>query len=289
MDMTKLDDSTSADSARQASDDAAREAGVTVIQLQESEDLAAAERLLAEVWRVDATEPPMTSTLMKAFVHSGNYVAGAFLEGQLVAASAGFLGRGNDGVYLHSHITGVAPNLQVRGVGFALKQHQRAWALERGIDTIRWTFDPLVRRNGFFNITKLGAEITGYHANFYGVMRDGINDGDDTDRCVVTWKLDSRRAMDAAAGAHPDQPEDLVATKTIVTASPNGDPIVSQHEGPCLLAFVPADIVRLRQDDPRKASAWREALRDGFMWAFDRGYAVTGITRAGCYVLRKVI
>lgn len=287
MDLAGVDHIDLSASARSASDEAARRAGVTVFMLQESEDIHAAHRLFGEIWNVDGSEPVMTSTLMKAFVHSGNYVSGAFFDGNLVAASVGFVGQVDNGVYLHSHITGVVPRLQVRGVGFAVKQHQRAWALDQGLGTITWTFDPLVRRNGYFNITKLGAEITGYHTNFYGLMQDGINNGDDSDRCVVTWRLDSRRAIDAAAGASPDQPLDLAAAETIVTESPDGDPVLNRGEGQLLMAFVPRDIVQLRRDDPRKASAWREAVRDAFMRAFDRGYVVTGMARQGCYVLRR--
>ena len=44
---------------------------------------------------------------------------------------------------LHSHIAGVIRG-PWRNVGFALKLHQRAWALRRGIAEIAWTYDPLV-------------------------------------------------------------------------------------------------------------------------------------------------
>ena len=78
-----------------------------------------------------------------------------------------------------------------RNVGYALKLHQRAWALQRGIATITWTFDPLVRRNAYFNLAKLGVRATRYLPNFYGAMQDPINAGDDTDRLLVDWDLAS--------------------------------------------------------------------------------------------------
>ena len=68
----------------------------------------------------------------------------------------------------------MAPSHQGTAVGFVLKQHQRSWALERDIDTIEWTFDPLVRRNAYFNLTKLGARLVGYVDNFYGKLHDGV-------------------------------------------------------------------------------------------------------------------
>ncbi len=56
-----------------------------------------------------------------------------------------------------------------------MKLHQRAWAIARGIPVIEWTFDPLVARNAYFNIRKLGAMPVEYLPNFYGIMGDGIN------------------------------------------------------------------------------------------------------------------
>src|SRR5580658_9591199 len=45
--------------------------------------------------------------------------------------------------YLHSHMVGVLDEYQNRGVGRLLKLAQREDALERGINLIEWTFDPL--------------------------------------------------------------------------------------------------------------------------------------------------
>ena len=48
------------------------------------------------------------------------------------------------------------------------------------MDTIVWTFDPLVRRNARLNLIKLGADVDGFEVDFYGNMDDGINSGDPT-------------------------------------------------------------------------------------------------------------
>jgi hypothetical protein len=63
---------------------------------------------------------------------------------------------------LHSHVTGVVDSMRHAGVGRAIKLHQRDWAAERGLDWITWTFDPLVRRNAWFNIAILGADVHSY-------------------------------------------------------------------------------------------------------------------------------
>ena len=59
-------------------------------------------------------------------------------------------------------------------VGHALKMHQRRWALERGLSTITWTFDPLVARNAYFNLAKLGATPVHYYEDFYGELGDEL-------------------------------------------------------------------------------------------------------------------
>src|SRR6266542_3171738 len=105
---------------------------------------------------------------------SDNYVAGAMRDRRMVGASVGFLHPAGGVFGLHSHITGVRAAARGRGAGFALKQHQRAWALARDLPVVTWTFDPLVRRNAFLNLVKLGAEVVEYLPDFYGPMGDGI-------------------------------------------------------------------------------------------------------------------
>ena len=87
-----------------------------------------------------------------------------------------------------------------RSVGFALKVHQRAWCLRRGVRVIAWTYDPLIRRNAYFNLVKLGARPVEYLRNFYGAMDDAINGGTETDRLLVHWDLGSDLAAAACAG-----------------------------------------------------------------------------------------
>ena len=75
-------------------------------------------------------------------------------------------------------MAGVVDGYRNRHVGTAIKLHQRAWALSCGIDTVVWSFDPLVRRNARLNVQKLGTHVRDYMPNFYGNMDDAINAGD---------------------------------------------------------------------------------------------------------------
>ena len=91
--------------------------------------------------------------------HAGGYVAAAYDGEQVVGGSLGFLARHLGEPALHSHVTGILPGVRRTGLGRAMKLHQRAWAAEHGLAWVTWTFDPLVRRNAWFNIGVLGAEV----------------------------------------------------------------------------------------------------------------------------------
>ena len=274
--------------AREASDAAARRAAVTLQPVEGLDDIAAVSELFAQIWERSG-EPPTSTELLRALSHSGNYVVAAHQDGRPVGALIGFLGRGNGGgPHLHSHILGVRAGARVGGVGFALKVHQRAWALERRIASIVWTFDPLARGNAFFNLAKLAAVGDEYHVNFYGAMPDIINDGDESDRLVVRWALADADVQAAAAGS-PRQPDvdGLRASGAVVALSvgPDGAAVRGAQDGDILLAQIPADAVTLRRADPAAAMAWRRELRGVMTNALARGLAVRGVTRDGWYVL----
>jgi predicted GNAT superfamily acetyltransferase len=147
-----------------------------------------------------------------------------------------------------------------------------------------------VSRNAYFNVTKLGARLTGYYANFYGAMDDGINSGDETDRCVATWDLTGERVVSAAAGAHAQPDIDALRAAGVpvrLYAGPGGEPCVEEVGGDRLLLQLPSDIVALRHSDELLARSWREVLRETLVHAFADSYEVTAVTRAGWYVLTR--
>lgn len=250
---------------------------IEVRLLEDPAEHRAASALLAATWRLDVDQSPVSGELLRALAFTGGYVAGAFRDGELLGASAGFLTPAG---HLHSHITGVAPGLEGAGLGLALKHHQRAWCTERGIDVVEWTYDPLVRRNGWFNVAKLGATVEQYLHSFYGAMPDGINAGDESDRGLVRWDL---RAPGGRAVLEP------VGATVLLDVDADGAPVPTGAGlgGPVLLVAAPADIVGLRTSDPAAARAWRLAVRATFGAALDAGYAATAMTPAGQYLLER--
>lgn len=258
-------------------------AGVVVRRLDTLDGVRAAEALFSEVWRSPG-KPPLSAEVMRAVEHAGGYVTGAYDGHRMLAASSGFLALAGDGrVVLHSHISGVLPDAQGRRLGWALKQHQRAWALERGIKTITWTFDPLVRRNAWFNLAKLGASGVEYLVDFYGPMDDGLNRGEPTDRLFTQWDLLAPTAVAATAGGTVVRDG---AEVTLVLDERDGWPVAVESPTPgATLIRLPADVEKLRNEVPAAASAWRMAVRDALAPLLDAGRRVDGITVDGCLVV----
>lgn len=283
-----------ADTAAAAVDAAAvvaDRAKVRVVELNTLSALGAAAQLYQDVWQTDTRAAPVSPDLMRALSHAGGYVAGAYDDGRLVAASLGFHTGGPE-AGLHSHISAVLPDVQGRDVGLALKLHQRGWALERGLATISWTYDPLLRRNAWFNIGKLGARVIGYLVDFYGVMEDAQNAGDESDRAVALWDLSAPSVVDIASGRRHEPDAEQLLQRGAVAAlrmDADGRPVALQPptDAPCVLAMLPPDIQRLRSGDPTLARQWREASRETLEPLLAGRYVATGFTRTGWYVLEE--
>ena len=256
-------------------------------EVRELEDLRRLADLFAVVWGRPG-EPPMSSDILKALAHSGNYVSGAFADGRLIGGLVGWLGGDpRHELHMHSHILGVLPDNEARGLGFELKQHQRRWCLERGVKVMEWTTDPLVRRNAYFNLTKLGAEAPRYLTDFYGRMRDGINAGDESDRLLIRWQLDSPKAEAAASRDAKDPDVESAGGEPVLSAGQQGEPVLTRSSSRVLLCETPADIVAMRREHPALAREWRIAMRSALGGALDAGYLITGATRIGWYQLEK--
>ena len=255
-------------------------------ELTELDDLRELAELFAIVWERPG-EPPITSDVLRALSHSGNYVAGARSGGRLIGGIAGWLGMHDGGeLHLHSHILGVLPGDDAKGLGFALKQHQRTWCLARSVSAVEWTFDPLIRRNAHFNFTKLGAQASRYLIDFYGRMEDGINAGDESDRILIRWELDSARTRAAADGSAVDTaaPPDAASALRVGLS---GEPEAHAAQGRSVLVQVPEDIVAVRRRDAALGRRWRLAVREVLGDALARGYRVTGFTRTFEYLLER--
>jgi predicted GNAT superfamily acetyltransferase len=254
---------------------AADTAGVEV-RLLDTAGQAEASALWQRIW--DGTV--LESHLVTALAHSGNYVAGAFAGDVMVGAAAGFFARPL-GRTMHSHVAGVTAGGAGRGVGTALKLHQRAWCLDLGLTEMTWTFDPLVARNASFNLTRLGATCDDYLVNHYGIMTDGINAGDESDRIVARWHLDRDLPV------LPPTPRADAVPALIADAEGAPASLPLPVHATAVTVALPTDIEDLRRTDPTRALAWRRAVRAELVPRLSAGWTVTAASRETGYLLER--
>jgi predicted GNAT superfamily acetyltransferase len=178
--------------------------------------------------------------VVRALAASGNVSWGAFDEDRLIGFVLGWAGVDDEGLHVHSHMLAALPERRHRGVGYALKLAQRAQALDQRITLVRWTFDPLVARNAWLNIGKLGAVVDRFERDYYGAMTDDLNAGERSDRFMVRWELERSPGPRAVSG-------------------------------PVTEIAIPADLYELRQRDPDGARRWRDDVASAAEAAIDRG------------------
>jgi predicted GNAT superfamily acetyltransferase len=233
------------------------------IQLAHSPaDAALISQVFDEVWSVKTMVSP---EIIVAALHNGAYGSVVWDGDAPIAAAFALVGKSLSDtpseLNLHSHAAGVVSARAGEGIGALLKHHQWHWARENGFATITWSFDPLVRRNAWFNMIKLGARVTDYFQNFYGELDDGINAGEQSDRVLVRWDV---------LGSQVPQSLDLVDVR-------NGDVVIA----------TPSDIETLRKVDKQHAQLWRTEQRTLFIDAVQDGFRVRGLDSDYSYVLSK--
>jgi predicted GNAT superfamily acetyltransferase len=187
----------------------------------------------------------------------GGQVLGAFDHRELVAFAFAVPGVRDRHPYLYSHMLAVRQRYRNIGLGRRLKLAQREDAVVRGLDLMEWTFDPLEIKNAYFNLERLGAIVSRYHVNQYGITSSPLQGGLPTDRLVAEWWLKSKRVEDLlATGRRPD----FTTVKTIT---------------------VPAQIYEWKADSSTRSQALQvqERNREEFQKAFAEGLAVLGYRR----------
>ncbi|MDX2160374.1 MAG: GNAT family N-acetyltransferase [bacterium] len=236
------------------------------------------------VWGLNPRDA-VPSALMHVIALHGGVVLGAYDADRLVGLLLAFPARSTDTAewLLWSHMTGIHPAYQSRGIGAALKRFQRQWALDNGYTRIGWTFDPLQRGNARFNFALLGADaaLTAqvYHVNFYGEMDDAINRGLPSDRLEVRWHL-------AQPSVHP---ADRGFAPFILSATDDQLPelhMPTTWEDRFYRVSLPVNVEGLRRAAPDKVLTWRLAVRDALQAAFAHGCQIVDFMD-DTYVLQR--
>jgi predicted GNAT superfamily acetyltransferase len=237
---------------------------IEIRQLDELEEFAAVVRLQREIWGYDDVEL-LPQRLFVVADKIGGQVLGAFDGVKMVAFCLGIPGLKAGGkYYIHSHMLGVLPDYRNTGVGRRLKLEQRLWAINRDVELIEWTFDPLQIKNAFFNIERLGVIVRRYVHNQYGTSSSVLHGGLPTDRLVPEWWIRSPRVEAVIAGHSFTRPP----TEARIA--------------------IPSNISAIIETDPAQALQIQQDIAGQFDQHFHAGLAVTGFEKtenSGTYLL----
>ena len=282
---------------------------ITIRKITSVEECEYFQELERRVWDAPEIDIMPIHTLITC-IKNGGLILGAFADdgppemGGLIGAAFGWVGvaskNGEHKTRFCSHMAGVLQEYQRTGIGLQLKLAQRKAILEMGYtDWMVWTYDPLFRANGVFNIHKLGAVCNTYYPNNYGVMLDGLNRGVPSDRCQVDWWLRSERVTNIAdketrrqaegetrsRGEQNAEPQfairnsQLDANLQVLPTKPSGDFLAPvemdlQFDGSPIALPIPDDIGAIRKADAGLSLAWRMYMRKVLIDSFAAGYAM---------------
>jgi len=259
------------------------------------------ERLQREIWGMEdiAVVP---NHLMITVQEHGGLLLGAFDGDEMIGFVFGFTCIEEELVKHCSLMCGFKRSRRFQGVGYRLKKSQREHVLSQGCYLIIWTFDPLQSLNAYFNLTKLGVITHQYCKNFYGDLRDQLNQGLQTDRFLVKWWIMSPRVKSKLALNQRRKTKEtfkcfkLEDMKVINRCEWNEDSLLECREynldleDETLLVEIPEDIGKILKKDPDLGVDWRMKTREIFEEYFSRGYIASEFTHKGnrfLYLLKK--
>jgi predicted GNAT superfamily acetyltransferase len=243
--------------------------GVTLRRVETLEEYHECLAIQQETWGVGFRELVPPAILMVA-QKLGGVCAGAFAsDGRMLGFVFGMTGL-RDGKLAHwSDMLAVRAEARGAHIGERLKHYQRDLVRAVGVDTMYWTFDPLVARNAHLNINRLGARPVEYAPDLYGTGTGSpLHAGLATDRIVVAWDL-------TRSDGAPQQPER--PGETVNPVSADGLPALNGlADAPRVRILVPRDF---DTEPNERLAAWRAVTREAFLSYLSRGYEVVGFRR----------
>jgi predicted GNAT superfamily acetyltransferase len=234
---------------------------IKVRECETNDELAECVQLQRDVFALPEIEISPVRHLVVT-KHAGGFTLGAFSGEKLVGfvlSVPAFL-HGEKAFY--SHMTAVAKDFQSLGIGAKLKWAQAARARAEGARYVKWTFQPVMARNAFFNLEKLGAVVRHYEPNFYGTDYTTSHEreekiGLDSDRLFAEWDLESEKVRKLEKGEKfEEKPE-----------------IVQKIE-------IPKDWNELVRSNPSKAVEEQKRIKEEFRAAFANGLIAKGFERS---------
>jgi predicted GNAT superfamily acetyltransferase len=227
--------------------------------------------LQRDVWGAEFTECVPAAILMVT-QRIGGVVAGAFdHEGQLIGFVFGMTGVERGRLVHWSDMLAVRSSERGRGIGRQLKMFQREAVRAVGVETMYWTFDPLVARNARLNLVTLGAAVVDYVPDMYGhATTSTLHQGLGTDRFIAAWHVGDGARPRSVTETTAAQCADVLILNAMA-GIPDGAPAVR--------ITIPLHIDRVQRHSLTAAGRWRTDTRRAFLWCFEHGYHVTGYYR----------
>lgn len=223
-------------------------------------------RLQARVWGMPPEE--LVPVNMLSILHdTGGSVLVAYRE-DLGFNADGWLGfciaAGSRSGALVSHMLGVREEQRgTRDLGWHLKLLQGYEALRSGHRSAVWTFDPMRGVNARLNIEKLGATVRELTLDKYGILRSELYGNVPSDRFTVHWDLISAtthgRLEDMRTGRYLGPDPSAIDDLPQITAA-TADELI-RSAAPEVRYRIPGDVDDLMAADPKRAHAWRTAMR----------------------------
>jgi predicted GNAT superfamily acetyltransferase len=260
--------------------------------VQSESEFHTIEDIQKEAWGFNDLDTVPAATLM-ATQHAGGIVLGAFDGDKMIGFAHGFAAYEEGRTSIHSHMLAVRPAYRNFQAGFRLKLAQRERVLEKGLDEISWTYDPLQSLNAHLNFAKLGVISQRYLVNFYGEATSSpLHQGFGTDRLWVRWLLNTERVKTLAsltphspAARNSDSDLDISSSISVALVARQGDQPYnrdfSRLSGDRCTIEIPHNINALKERDPQAGIAWRNATGEAFLAAIDAGFEVTNFLRVG--------
>lgn len=258
--------------------------------LRTHEEYCACERLQKAVWG----NLGVGSEVMSVTQKYGGVVLGTLVGGKVVGFIYAFLARYHGQLIHWSHMMALEASYRDKGLGFRMKLAHRKLALERGISSICWTYDPLQSRNAALNLHRLGARAEEYVPDCYGHFPSVIEKGLPSDRFVVDWRLGTAHVERCLNGEPP--PPDLSLPRINETRV-NARGFVANRSlrlrlrEPRLLVEIPGNTDEMRARNWPLAQRWRMETRRVFDHYFRAGYQAVDFlppnpaTSGRCYYL----
>jgi predicted GNAT superfamily acetyltransferase len=253
--------------------------GISIRRVRTNEEYDACVRMQHAIWGEDFTES-VPATILKVTQQIGGVTAGAFdPDGRLLGFVFGMMGS-MDGKLVHwSDMLAVHRDARNKGLGRRLKLFQRELLRPLGVERMFWTYDPLVAKNAFLNIVRLGARPTEYVIDMYGSdTHSALHSGLGTDRFIVAWDL----TKDGGANTRSEtEVESAVLEAPIANALTTGDgasPPAELPDADVVRVEVPANVDAVIARDLAAAATLRATTRRIFTHYMDRHYRVSGFS-----------